>query len=213
MAETFETLKAKLGDWFGVDTARLPDSVRGDTINLIQRQIMRRHDLRFGETTDTLALVAGTGSYTLPTLWSRPLNLWYTNPSTNSVTSLQRQDRDEFDLLYPDTTDTGTPLNYTVWGSSLIIGPTPDQNITLNRNYYAILTDLADVSPNNTNDFVAQAWEVLFYGSLAYVARYMLEDSRIAVLEAKFLELEADLVSEHRRERSSGRIPQSQEPG
>ena len=213
MAETFETLKTKQGEWFGVDTVRLPNSVRGDIINLIQRQVMRRHDLRFGETTDTEALTPNNFSYTLPTLWRSPIHLWYINPTTNAYTSLRRRDKDEFDILHPDTTVTGPPLNYTVWGSALIIGPTPEQNITLNRNYYAILTDLADGAPNNTNAFVEQAWEVLHYGGLAHVARYMLEDPRVAVWESKFRELEQDLADEHRREKSTGRIPQSEEPG
>lgn len=212
MAETFESLKSKIGDWLGVDTTRLPDSVRGNCINLIQRRVMRNHDLRFGEVFDTLAVASGDHDYTLPTGWRSPLNLWYINPTTSSRVDLTRIPKDRFDATYSDPSDMGTPAHYTIWGSTLYLGPTPDQSFTLNRNWYTYLADLADGSPNNTNEFVVQAWDVLLFGALEEASKYLLEDSRAAVWGTRFAELEADLAGEHQREKSVGRIAQSREP-
>lgn len=214
MAETFETLKARILDWLAADATRLPDAVRGDCINLIQRRVMRNHDLRFGETADTLALVANDHDYNLPVGWRSPLSLWYINPGTDARIDLVRKTKDEFDALYPDpTAGTDTPINYTVWGGLIYFGPTPNQSLTLNLNYYKVLPDLVDGSPNNTNDFVDEAWDVLFYGAMEEACKYLLEDQRAAIYGGKFLELEADLAGEHQREKSSGRVAQSRIPG
>lgn len=213
MAETFETLKTKMGDWLAVDTTRLPDSVRGDFINLIQRRVLRKHDLRFGEITDTLSVLAGTANYTLPTRWRSPLSLWYQNPVTESRIDLVRRSKDEFDALHSDSSETGTTSDYAIWGDTLYLGPTPDQPLTLNRNYYQFLPDLADGSPGNTNEFVEQASDVLFFGAMEEASKYLLEDQRAGIWAARFTELESDLASEHQREKSVGRVAQSREPG
>lgn len=213
MVETFETLKDKIGDWLGVDILRAPEQARGDAINLIQRQVMRNHDLRYGEIEDTLALVTGTRNYSIPDDWRSPLSLWYIHPGTSSRIGLVRLSKDEFDARYPDPAETGTPAHYTVWGTNLSIGPAPDQDLTLTRNYYRYLPDLINGSPDNSNAFVIQAWDVLFFGALAHISKYLLEDPRAPMWEAKFNELESDLAGEHQREKSAGRVPQSRTPG
>ncbi|KKK52112.1 hypothetical protein LCGC14_3108210, partial [marine sediment metagenome] len=172
MAVTFENLKTKLGDWLDMDTTRLPDSVRGDIINIVMREILRKRDLRFGETSDTFATVASTRNYLLPTGWSRPQSLWYQNPDTLGITFLTFLNKDEFDLKFPDSTKEADPSNFTVWAGNIQLGKTPERILTINRNYYAILADLADGSPDNENDFTKNAWEVLLYGGLKESSRY-----------------------------------------
>jgi hypothetical protein len=203
----FELLKVRIGDWLGADTNRLPEQARGDALNLIQRQVLCNHDLRYGEVNDTLTLQAGVPTYALPTEWRWVLSLGYTNPSTGSRIDLIRLSKEAFDIRYPDPTDTGPPRHYAIWETVLYIGPTPDQNLTLNRNWYRYLPDLENGAPNNTNAFVEQAWDVLFFGALAHISRYMLEDSRAPMWEEKFMELEADLAGEHEREKRPGRVP------
>lgn len=213
MAETYETLKARMGDWLGVDTVRLPDTVRGDCLNIVQRRLLRKHDLRFGEITDTLSITANDRDYTLPTGYRSTIVIWYTNPSSGSIITLNRKTKEAFDALYPDPSETGAVADYTVWGDLFYVGPTPEIGLTLNRNYYYVLPDLADGAPNNTNAFVVNAWDVLFFGALEEVTKYLIEDSRAPMWAERFRELESDLVGEHQREKSVGRIPQSEVPG
>jgi hypothetical protein len=184
-----------------------PLRINQQSLNLIQRQVLGNHDLRYGEVNDTLALQDGVPTYALPDDWRWVLSLGYTNPSTQSRIDLIRLSKEAFDIRYPDPTDTGPPRHYAIWETVLYIGPTPDQNLTLNRNWYRYLPDLENGAPNNTNAFVEQASDVLFFGALAHVSRYVLEDPRAPMWEAKFLELEADLAGEHEREKSSGRVP------
>lgn len=213
MAETYETLKSKLGDWVAADIKRLPELVRGDCINFAMREAMRNHDLRFGEISDTIALAAADREYDIPPEWRNPLSLWYVNPATDSKIDLIRLSKDEFDARYPDPTTTGTPRHYAAWGLVLYIGPTPGEALTLNRNYYRFLPDLENGAPDNTNAFVVQAWDVLFFGALARASAYILEDPRAPMWEGQFMKLASQLANEHQREKSSGRVPQSREPG
>ena len=164
MSETLETLRARLQNWLSANTTRLPDTVANDMINIVQRELCRKHDLRFAETTDTFATVSGTANYTLPTGWSRPYRLWYTDPDTSNVVQLVSLSKERFDAYYPDSTKTAKPEAYTVWGSNLQLGKTPDRVLTITREYYKMLADLVDGSPNNSNAFTLNAWEVLFWG-------------------------------------------------
>lgn len=213
MAETFETIKTKLGDWLDVNTTRLTDAVRGDLINIVQRRIGRNYDLRFFEVSDTFTTVDGTRDYALPARWSRPLSLWYQDPDDSAIVFLTRRDKDEFDNKFPDQTKKAKPSDYTVWAGNIQLGKTPDRVLTINRNYYRILADLADGAGNNENDLTKNAWEVLLFGALVEATEYLIEDPRRSMWLSKFKEIESDLVSEHRRERSAGRIPQNTEPG
>lgn len=208
MAETFATLQAKIISWLNVDTTRL--SIAGDLINMAQRELLRKHDLRFGETSDTFATADGDNDYDLPTGFSRPHSLWYTDPDTSAVVFVTYLPKDEFDARYPDATKKAKPGNYTFWGQTLYLGKTPDQIITINRNYYKLLADLS--ADGDSNDFTDNAWEAIFFKALTLSSLYMVEDARMPVWQAKAKQLEDDLVEEHRRARSVGRIPQNRIP-
>lgn len=212
MAKTFEQLKAALGDWLGMNTTRLPDSVRGDMVNMALRALCRLYDLRLNEASDTFATVASQRGYALPATWSRPHTLWYVAPSTGAIVTLGQKSKEEFDLLYPDQAKTGDPGHYTIWGTEIQLGRTPQSILTINRNYYALL-ELADGSPQNENAFTSGAWEVLLFKALADSARYGIEDARVPVWQARARELEDQLSIEHAHARSSGRRVESRDLG
>lgn len=213
MAETLETLRARMQTWMDANTTRLPDAVANDCLNLTQRELCRKHDFRFNETSDTFATVIGTASYALPTGWSRPLRMWYIDPDTNAVRDVDYLHKEEFDRRYPDSTLTSKPSHYMVWGQNILLGKTPDRVLTIHRDYYIIVPDLADGIPANSNDFTANAWEVLFFGALVWAHGFGFEDARMPLWEQAYRRGESDLVAEHRRAWSSGRVAQSQEPG
>lgn len=199
----FEELKAAMGTWLDVDLNRLPGESRGQIINICQRELMRVNDLRYGEMTAVITTAVGTQPYPLPTGFSRPYSLWYYSSGKQNVDFLNKE---EFDIKYPTTTQ-GTPEHYTIWNGSILIGPVPSGIVNININYMGILPDLSDGSPNNTNAFVAEAWEVLFFRALWYASEFMIEDARSQMWAAKAQMLEQKLVLEHARARSSGRRP------
>ena len=209
----FTDLKSYLGDWLNLSTVRLPDSVRGIIVNATARRILRNNELRFGETSDTFPTVASTFDYTYPTGWSKPYSLWYLHPENSGVVYLTYEpSKAEFDRLFPDTTKTGLPTRYTIWGTKIRLGKTPDRVVTINRNYYQILADLV-TSTNESNAFTNEAWEVLLFNCFELAERYGIEDERIPGWVALGKQMLEELVSEHARARSIGTRGQSQEPG
>ena len=211
MAKNFGELKTTLGAWFGANAVRLHPDIRGDILNIAQRELCRRLDLRYNEVSDTFSTVANDPTYDLPATWSRPYRLWYLDTETDGRVTVDFLLKEEFDTRFPDPTQTGKPTYYTVWGSSLYLGKTPDRVITMNRDYYAILADLA--ADGDTNGLTTNAWEAVLFKALAETSRYGIEDARIPLWKARADELETDLLIEHRRARSSGRRAEASEPG
>lgn len=208
----FSDLKTRLADWMGAANAvRFPQTVRGDLINIALRELCRLYDTRYNETSDTLATVAGTASYTLPATWSRPYELWYLHPTSGDRVVVDFLLKQEFTRNYPDPTDRDLPAHFTVWGTSLYLGPTPDRVLTINRDYYAILAELS--ADGDTNAFTTNAWEAVLFRALADASRYGIEDARVPMWKDRAQELADQLVIEHTRARSTGRRAESQEPG
>ena len=205
-------MKTAIQDWLGTDATRLPDSIRGDCLNIVQYELLSHNELSFGEFSDTFSTVVATRGYVLPTGWVQPHTLWYINPDTTSVVFLRYLDKERFDLNFPDSAKTGKPSAYTVWGQQIQLGKTPDVVVTVNRNYFRTLADLADGAPNNENDLTKNAWQVLLYGGLKESERFGIEDARLPQWTARYNELKDALVTQHARARTSGRRPQSREP-
>lgn len=220
MSKTFTELKTSIGQWLGIDleddATRLPDAVRGDIINICMRDYLRRRESRFSEFSDTFATIASpvTPTYAVPTGWSRPKSLWYASPddSTNII-FLTLRDKDEFDSLYPDSTQTADPESYTVWQEKIYLGKSPKRVLTIHRNYWRLLADLADVTPNNENIFTQQAWEYLLFASLVMATEFGVEDARAPIWERERAKIEVALDLEDTRRVQTGRTPQSREPG
>ncbi len=208
MAETFETLKLKIASWLNIaSTKRLAEDVRGDCINMAMRRLMKKYTLRFGEATDTDDLTASAWQYALPDRFVKFYSLWYV-PSSGGIKYLEYAPKDEFDAAYPDPTENPAgPEIYTVWGGVYQVAPQPDDAYTLNQNYHQYLTDLED-GDNNTNAFVAAAWEAIFFRALLLATKFLNEDVRVPLWDDESKAAEEDLAAEHRWARST-RQPKS----
>jgi hypothetical protein len=69
---------------------------------------------------------------------------------------------------------------------------------------------LADGSPNNTNLFIENAWEPIFYRGLVKGSKFLTQDERVSVWQPDAEESEAKLAAEHRRAKSAARGPSPQ---
>lgn len=207
MSKTYAQLRTALGSWLGMNTTRLPDDVRGDMVNLARRELCRLHDMTFNEVSDTFATVAGTYLYALPAVWSRPYQMWYLDPDTGVRVEILYKSKEEFDILFPDSTTQGKPSVYTVWTGSILLAKTPDRVLTVNRDYYTVLADLvndADVDP--------LPWEAVLFKALADASAFGIEDARIPLWQARAREIINGLTIAERRAKSAGRRAESQEP-
>jgi hypothetical protein len=210
---TFEQLKDKLARWVGANsTKRLSDAERGESINMAMRDLLRRYDLRFGEHSDTIVTAASDYDYTIPSNWVRAIHLWYLS-SDKDVITVDYKPKPKFDVDYPDRTEQGNPDIFTVFGSDILIGPTPDAVYTINRDYYGLLADLADGAPANTNIFIENAWEPIFFNALVKASLFLGHDQRVQMWKNEAEIYELRLTQEHSRARSSARKAVSEIPG
>ncbi len=208
---TFGELKAKVGDWLSASTARLSDTVRGDLINMQQRELLRLHDLRFGEFSDDSVTPSGSRASTLPANFSRPLMFWRLGSTGALIQLNQIQEIDTFIGRYPDGTKMGTPVDFTIYGNEAWFGPTPSTAIAYSRLYYGSLPDM--VSDGDSNQFTIRAWEVLLWGALVFATTYLIEDARAPIFQANYDRTLSQLLTEHSRARASAGELVSQEPG
>lgn len=213
-------------DWLVVpSTTRLPDSYITDVINEACREIARQHDLRQLETSSSVALVAGTQAYALPATFARPRFTYIINPDDSTkIEFLNQISYDEFRDKYgiAASSTQADPVEYTIWGNvtaPLLVGPTPDQSITLWLDYYAIPVDLAADGDSNalTADASANAltapWHAVLYRAIARASRFMLEDERAAMFDHEYqIELDKVLAEQNRARWSAKSFPQMREP-
>lgn len=208
---TFLQLQTSLADWLSVDATRLPVPVRKDLLNQAMRELCHLHELRFNEFTDTFATVIGTQAYALPTGFSRPYLFWYLDTATKAKTEVKYLEPDVFIDRYPDSTKTGDPNRYTIWGSNFKLAPTPKSVRTINREYYRIPPDLS--ADGDTNSFTTDFWEPILFRALVLASKYGFEDARAPLWEAEARKHEQRLITEYAGVRSHGLKPVCQAPG
>lgn len=83
---------------------------------------------------------------------------------------------DEFNASIGNVT--GQPQFFTIFGSEIELGPTPDQNYTIEMVYRQNIPALAS---NSTNWLLSLAPDLYLYGALLESAPYIKEDARIQV--------------------------------
>jgi hypothetical protein len=72
----------------------------------------------------------------------------------------------------------GAPLWYTIEGTSLVLGPTPDTNLSAFVDYWAGLPALGPSVPSN---WLLARWPSLYlFGSLACAEAYIGNDERVS---------------------------------
>lgn len=204
----FGQLKQAVWDWLGVGQERLPASTCGQIINICQKELLRRYDLRFGEYTYTFNLVANQREYDLPEGFSRPYQMYAVRGGRKFDISFLT--REEFLVKFGSGTDTGVPINYTIYADKILFGPTPAASATAYFDIYRLLPDL--VSDTDTNDLLEKAWEVILFMALEYATTYLIEDARAQLWAAKADKLIGQLVREYSRSFAAARRPVTQEP-
>jgi len=83
---------------------------------------------------------------------------------------------DEFRFTNSDTT--GRPRYFTIFGSEMELGPTPDANYTVEMVYRQ---NIPALSSNSSNWLLTMAPDLYLYGALLESAPYLKEDDRIQV--------------------------------
>jgi hypothetical protein len=94
---------------------------------------LARFALTIEATDNTTSTVAGTRTYAFPTRAISVFRLTYDGEKLDPISFSQD---DDITLGDEDTTQTGTPTSYQVWGDTVYLRPVPDAVKTLNFYYY-----------------------------------------------------------------------------
>lgn len=174
-------------------------SAIADFITMLEARVNR--EIRFRnrrmETSTTLAY-SGTDEATLPTdyLEARTL-IWQSDPRKR----LEYMTPTQFEAAYP--TDTlGTPANYTIFGSTIQVGPFPNSTVGATLRYLQKLTGLS--ADSDTNWLLTNHPDVYLYGSALASAPHLGEDNRIQMWLGLFDRAAGEIKREDFRARFSG---------
>ena len=150
-------------------TAEIPTFIR-----LTEEQIFYICQAPFFRASQVGTLTSGNPYLTLPTGFMAASSL--SIETAEGWKFLLNKDVEYIREVYPDPADTGEPFVYAQFdadpdNTTIIIGPTPDANLTCQLNYFFKPESLVDV-PTGTWLSV-NAYKVLLYGVLAEAANWM----------------------------------------
>jgi hypothetical protein len=228
MANTIAQMHTEIWGWTDTNSTRLDELYITRIVNGIIADLSRSADLLYNEFSETITTSANKWYYPLSGLegkFSRPFSMWYTD-SEGAVSRVVYVTPEEFEKRYwkpqipsgipPDNSDepvgdTGLPKRYTIFAGDILFGPTPDAEYSLVFKYYGYPGDL--ISGTSTNDYLEYAWDIIQYGALAEVCKFLLEDNRIQLFASEYTRRKRRFFIEHARARTAGKRSQSHEQG
>lgn len=173
----YTDLQTTIADYLGRTdlTNQIPDFIRLAEIRL-RRELRIRQMLRSATTTTT----GGDSTVSLPSDFLELRDLFVeTNPTRDlqyvSPSVFSRNGR---------TTESGLPVFYTILATELKFAPIPDASYTVQILYYAAPEYLSGSNPSN--DFLANAPDLLLYGSLVEAEPYLMNDARVQLWAGMF---------------------------
>lgn len=202
-------LMTEVRAWFAVDSVRLADTPLKQIINDVIQDLYRRGDFGFLSDTDTsITTTPGDGVYTMPSGVGRVMGVYVTGDGS---WWLKYAEPKAFQESYVDDDSTGAPVHFTIWGGELLLGPTPSGSYQINIMHYAYPDELS--SSTDANDFLTYAWDVVLFGTLAEVAKYLMESDRIMEFSTEYQKRFNRFLIDQVRGSWAGQRPASIEPG
>lgn len=174
---TYTELQASILTW--MQNASL-SSLTPDLVTLAEARIARDLRLRRQISTTNLSTVADTQTVAVPSDWLETENI-------TLMTSIPRNlgviTPEQMDARFPLDYYAGEPRYYTMIGSSIILGPTPDAVYTISLDYYAKFPALAD---NSTNWLLTNHPQIYLYACLHEASLYTKEHDQAAMYLQKY---------------------------
>lgn len=214
MANTLGQMQTEIWAWTDTDSTRVPAAYITRIVNGIIADLSRSADLLYNEYTEEYGIYAGINEYIiedeLVNKFSRPFSMWYTNSSGARI-RIEYLPPEAFEKKFQNSTDQAAPTYYTIFGENIVLGDIPDAVYTGTFKYYGYPADLEDST--DTNSFLKSAWDVIQYGVLGEVCKFLIEDQRVAMFVPEYEKRRRRFLIEHARAKSSGSRLISHEPG
>jgi hypothetical protein len=176
MAQDYTWLQAKVTRWIRRSdlAADIPDFIQ-----LAEKRITADLNARLQNTIATLPTTANVSTVSLPSDFNAMRSL--TLPTYGDVVYLTPE---KFDSSYPDQT-AGVPRNYTLIGSSIVLGPVPDDAYSLRCVYRAEIPALA-TAPSGINWLLTDHPEIYLAATLSEAFAAIRDDENQQRWDAKY---------------------------
>lgn len=174
---TYSDLTTSIASWLNRTDLT---SVIPDFVTLAEARISRDLRLRSQVTSATLTTTAGTQTVALPTGWLEFENLTVTGSPDSVLNYVNIQ---HLDTKYPANDYTGKPVVYSIEGSNVLLGPTPDAAYSIAVLYYKRFDPL---STTPTNWLLTNHPGIYLWGALCESAPFLKDDQRALVWETKY---------------------------
>ena len=174
----YTDLQASVASWLNrTDLSALVP----DFITLAEGRIARDLRLRNQLTAGTLSTVGGTQTVALPTGWLEFENLSVLDGTVyRQITYVTGEN---LNTRYPTGDQSKTPRIFTIEGSSLLLGPTPDAVYTLSASYYARFAALATTA---TNWLLTNHPSIYLNAALAEGCDFLKDDAGVSKYLARY---------------------------
>jgi hypothetical protein len=176
-------------------TAILPDCVA-----LAESRIQRDVTLRTQIVTSTLTTTAGVQFVQLPTDWIEFENV---SVATTPERQLSYVTVEQLDARYPLGASTGLPTVYTIEGSNILFGQTPDSAYTINIIYYAKFPSLITAS---TNWLMTTHPSIYLNAVLVEVMSYIRDNENLTLFNQRYVDSLRQLDAQDDRAVHSGSV-------
>lgn len=178
---TFAELKTAIGSW--LKHSLFSDNY-GDFIALFEASANRRLRTRWQETSATVTMSSGAGSLPTDFLSQRRVT-W----AGSAKVELEYVEPSWLQANYP-TDATGTPIVYTIEGSTIYVRPSDDTNLTM--LYYAKIAALSD--SNTTNWLLTSHPDIYLFGALCEAELFGVNDERMPLWKSRRDELFEEII-------------------
>lgn len=150
-------------------------------VQAAEERIFYLAQLPMNRAAETGNMTAGNPYLQLPAGFLAPSSLSIINEPTIDEPFLLNKDVEYIRQVFPDPTATGVPFCYALFDTDgsgnatvIVIGPTPDQNYSVQLNYFCKPPSLTQ-SPYDVNGtwLSLNAYDTLLYGALSEASNWM----------------------------------------
>jgi len=168
--DTFANLKTTIADYLARDdlTSNIPDF-----ITLAESRMNKELRIREMMKRSTTTTTASDDTNLLPTGFLEARDIFIDG---NPKTPLMYVTPGHYSAIYGGS-ETGKPKVFTVIGSEMRLGPSPDAVYTVEMLYYGRITALSDSA--TSNDILTNYPDLYLYGSLIEAEPFLQNDQRV----------------------------------
>jgi hypothetical protein len=192
MSETRATIRTRVERIVGTAVT----ATVNDAIIDAHKEAVRRHNWRHMESSTTLTVSEGDTTFALPADFKSELNPEMGDDDGTGYRRMQKIIKNGIESR--DTTDTGRPLLYRIWGGVGHLYAEADDDYSFPLEYYCTLPALtadsgAEIYTSKNNALLDEIYEFIQYRAIAAGLRRLAADERAVIYdnlaEARLVEL------------------------